>query len=166
MSQRIDYSRGMDADSIRAVCTSCEKTHCPGICNKYKAAYRDTFGDEKPKVERQKCQKYNQPYECDGLMMTMKQWADACGIKYTTLYSRVHDGGMTMKEALSKARANPLYTVGNRAMTVQEWSNETGITARQIYKLLRNGLTMPEIVSGKREPGGSYYYRIGRFRNV
>ena len=163
---RVDYSRGMDADGIRAICTNCDTEKCPGICDKYKAVYKDTFGDEKPKVKRQKCQEYRQLYECAGLMMTMKEWADACGIKYTTLYSRVHDGGMTMKEALSKAKANPLYTVGSRAMTVQEWSKETGITPRQIYKLLKNGLTMPEIVRGMREPGGSYYYRIGRFRRV
>lgn len=160
---RVDYSRGIEADDIRAVCTSCDMEKCPGICDRYKAVYKDTFGDEKPKVPRQKCQEYKQLYECAGLMMTMKEWADACGIKYTTLYSRVHERGMTMQEALSKAKANPLYTVGNRAMTVQEWSKETGITARQIYKLLKNGLTMPEIVRGMREPGGSYYYRIGRF---
>lgn len=163
MGRRVDYSRGMNAPEIRAVCASCEEADCPGICDRYREAYRQTFGDEKPKVERQKCQRYNQPYECAGLIMTMREWANACGIKYTTLYSRVHDSGMTMREALGKPKPNPLYTVGNRAMTVQEWAAETGITTRQIYKLLKGGLTMPEIVAGRREPGGSYYYRVGRF---
>lgn len=167
---RVDYSRGMEVDDIRAVCTNCDTEKCPGICDRYKAAYRDTFGDEKPKAKRQKCQRYNQSYECDGLAMTLQEWANACGIKYTTLYSRMHESNLTLKEALTRPIHNPnrgkLYTVGSRAMTVQEWAAEIGLTPRRVYILLRNGLTMPEIVSGKREIGGSYYYRIGRFKRV
>ena len=141
------------------ICFTCDKRDCPGICERIDG----------------KTRKHRPPdrtlYECQGLEMTIGDWARAVGMHPSTLTYRIRVKGMDMETALTRKVANSttdtqLYTVGNRAMSISDWARELGKSPALLYRCIANGLTMPEIVTGQRHINDSYYYRIGRYRKV
>lgn len=157
-----DYSLSIMEPSLIAICQNCKKAECAGICIDYKNEFRRLRGLPPIKVQGHRAEstkpsserKQNVLYECRGEWHTLREWSEITGIKYMTLYHRVHRFGMSMDQAVKKKveRRNTnrmVLTVGSVTMDVKSWAKDLGIGETTIYHRLQNGYSDYEALFGK-----------------
>lgn len=151
----VDYVKDLQNPELIALCTSCQRDNCNGLCLEYRNTVRRMHGlplINEPKRKPKTVIKYTDDgkVEAFGEAHTISEWARLYGIKRKTLHERIYRGGMTIERALTKpvkgSRAPAYIEIGSKRLTVREWANETGVPMRAIYARLARGYSPAEAV--------------------
>lgn len=95
-------------------------------------------------------------YTCNGLSMTLGQWAKHTGIPYYVIVDRVRKvdiGKWTLEQALTEPnhalRSKKLLSYNGQTLSVSEWSRRIGVPTKVIYTRLRHTSDIAKVLSSK-----------------
>jgi hypothetical protein len=94
-------------------------------------------------------------YEIDGVVKTLKQWAETFDVPYKLLWKRTRKLGWNIKTAIEtppdKDHKNPtqqrLVTFEGRTQSVTDWAAELGMSRVTLYARLDKGWTLDRVLS-------------------
>lgn len=77
---------------------------------------------------------FNDYFEHDGEILTLKDWSKKLNIKYTTLYQRIYRSGLTFEEAITNDPFKKLIEINGESHKLKEWCEIYNVE----YELVRN----------------------------
>ena len=155
------YDLHLDDPRMMAVCETCDKDDCSGLCRRYRERWRELFGKPlkgrrsyvtrhgRTEPKKEKLGAYKKPLEAFGETHDLATWARMYGIPYRVMYQRLYRGSKTLEAALMMGRregrmyAEPVrYEYKGEALSIREWSERTGVHEQTIRGRLGRGLPM------------------------
>lgn len=86
-------------------------------------------------------------YEYQGKTLCLLDIAEAAGVDYNLLMSRMLSRRMTLEQALSLPPPAPtLYTHEGRSMRLTEWAKELDVNAARLRHYLKHGVEISEVI--------------------
>lgn len=83
---------------------------------------------------------FNLNYEYNGKTLCLKDWAEEFKIKYTTLYLRIYQEGLTFEQAINREqRANKIYTIKEYTGTIYQLCEIFKIKPHTVYDRVHSG---------------------------
>lgn len=92
------------------------KGYCPENCR-----WADSFTQSRNR------ESFNEVYTYKGETKVLKEWAEVFGIKYTTLYMRIHRSGLSFEEAIKEDPFKKTYTYKGETHKLKEWCDILGL---------------------------------------
>ena len=147
------YSDYTDMPELIAMCINCTKEDCNGLCNDYRAKFRELIhnkneGNAKKLVISKG--RYRLFITAFGKEQTITEWAYEYGIPYQTLYRRITYEGMPMEEALTVKRQRVcvphLVCIDGCTLSVTAWARKMGISRKTIYDRIEQGMSYEDAI--------------------
>lgn len=88
----------------------------------------------------------NHILEYNGERKTLSEWEDAKGIKQLTLRARIEAN----KEPFVPVQQTKILTYNGQSLTVKEWASLLGLSPSIIYRRIKQGLSLNNILSKNR----------------